>query len=56
MRRERDWTQEDLCERTGIGREHISRLENGRKEAGLQVIGTLAKAFNIEVSELMRGV
>lgn len=56
LRDESGWTQEELCSRTGIGREHISRLENGQKEAGLVVIESLASAFRISVEELMSGV
>lgn len=50
------WSQDQLSERTGIGRDHISRLENGKKEAGIAIVETLANAFRITVGEFMKGL
>jgi transcriptional regulator with XRE-family HTH domain len=41
---------------SGLGRSHISELENGRREAGLRAIEMLAVSFGISVSELMKGI
>jgi transcriptional regulator with XRE-family HTH domain len=56
LRLEREWSQEDLADKAGIGRVFISQLENGHKEACLGIIETLADSFSISISELMRQV
>jgi transcriptional regulator with XRE-family HTH domain len=56
LRDDRGWSQEYLAEISGIGRVHISQLENGRREAGLRVLEMLAGAFKITASEFLRGV
>jgi transcriptional regulator with XRE-family HTH domain len=53
LRTERGLTQEQLCERTGLSREHISYIENGHREACLVNIGKLAEGFGLSVSDLM---
>jgi transcriptional regulator with XRE-family HTH domain len=37
-----------------IGRVHVSELENGRREAGLRVLETLAGSFDMTISELLK--
>lgn len=56
LRTERLLRQEDVEELVGLSREHLSNLENGRREACLENIGKLAKAFNVTISDLMKGV
>jgi transcriptional regulator with XRE-family HTH domain len=56
LRKQRGWTQEDLAEMSGVGREHISRIENGLREACLETIVQFAKAFKISVSDLTKGL
>ena len=56
LRKARAWSQEKLCEVTGIGVQHISMIENGHKEAGLIVIGKMASAFNVSLSDLLKDV
>jgi DNA-binding XRE family transcriptional regulator len=56
LRSERGLTQEALGGLSGLSREHISYLENGKREACIENIGRLAKAFKITVSELMKDV
>lgn len=53
---DRGWSQLYLAEVSGLGRSHISELENGRREAGLRALEMLAVSFEISVSEFMRGV
>ena len=50
----RGWNQPYLAEISGIGRVHISELENGRREAGLRILEMLAVSFGISLSELLR--
>jgi len=54
LRRDRGWNQPYLAEISGIGRVHISELENGRREAGLRILEMLAVSFGISLSELLR--
>jgi len=56
LREGRGWSQAYLAEVSGIGRTHLSQLENGRREAGLRIIETLAICFDLNASELLRGV
>lgn len=56
LRHEKGWTQIDLAEISGIGRVHISELENGKREAGLMTLEMLAISFGMSVSELLTDV
>jgi transcriptional regulator with XRE-family HTH domain len=56
LRDARGWSQVYLAEISGIGRTHVSQLENGRREAGLRVIETLAITLDLTPSELLKGV
>ncbi|MFB7140023.1 helix-turn-helix domain-containing protein [Gottfriedia sp. NPDC056225] len=49
-RKKLGWTQEKLCE--GIcSVSHLSKIENGTKEAGIETIGLLLKKMQVEVDE-----
>lgn len=56
LRADHEMTQEDLADRSGIGRVFISQLENGHKDACLGVIEALAGTFKITLSELFKDV
>jgi transcriptional regulator with XRE-family HTH domain len=56
LRTKRGWTQAYLAAVSGLGRTHISQLENGRREAGLRALEMLADSFEVSVSELLKGV
>jgi transcriptional regulator with XRE-family HTH domain len=56
LRTKRGWSQVYLAELSGIGRVHISELENGRREAGLRTLEALAGSFEITIAQLMRGI
>jgi transcriptional regulator with XRE-family HTH domain len=56
LRLERDWTQEDLSDKAGVGRVFISQIENGHKDVCLGVIETLADSFEVSISELFRNL
>lgn len=53
LRKSRDWNQYDLAVHSGISREHISYLENGRKEAGLRALKDLADSFDMSLAQLL---
>ncbi len=56
LRSKRGWTQQQLADLTGIGRVHVSELENGKREAGLKMLERLATSFEITVSELLEKI
>lgn len=43
----------ELSERANIPRTTISKIINGKRNASTKTIGLLAKAFNVEVTELI---
>ncbi len=57
MRKERSLTQDDLAERSGIGRFVIANIESGRK-ADLSVgqLAALASALGVNASDIDRRV
>jgi transcriptional regulator with XRE-family HTH domain len=53
FRKERGLSQEDLAFESGYHRTYISLLERGKKSPSLKTIFQLAKALNIEPSEII---
>jgi transcriptional regulator with XRE-family HTH domain len=56
LREKRGWTQQQLADITGVGRVHVSELENGKREAGLRMLEKLATSFENTVSDLLKGI
>ena len=56
LRQARDWSQQLLADHAQIERAHLSRLEDGRREAGLRVLERIAVALEVDVVELLRRV
>jgi transcriptional regulator with XRE-family HTH domain len=56
LRSKRGWTQQQLADMTGIGRVHVSELENGKREAGLRMLEKLAATFEMTVSEILKEI
>jgi len=56
LRTERGWRQIDLAEEAGIHENFVSDLEQGKKEACLRTIQTIANAFDLTVAELLKPV
>lgn len=56
LRTERGWRQIDLAEESGLHENFVSDLEQGRKEACLRTLQTLAKAFGMPVADLLRDI
>ena len=54
LRTDRGWNHAYLAEISGIGRVHISELENGRREADLRILEMLATSFQITLAELLK--
>lgn len=56
VRKKRGWRQIDLAAHSGIGKNHISELERGSREAGLRALQSIAIALDLELSDLLRGI
>jgi transcriptional regulator with XRE-family HTH domain len=56
LRKERGWRQIDLAEQAGIHEVHISDLERGAREVGLRHLAALAAAFDLSLSEFLKGI
>ena len=56
LREKRGWTQQQLADVTGIGRVHVSELENGKRESGLRMLEKLAASFETTVADLLKGI
>jgi transcriptional regulator with XRE-family HTH domain len=56
LRMKREWTQVDLATAAGMGQGFVSRIEAGTVEPCLGVLDALATAFDMTVSELLKGI
>jgi transcriptional regulator with XRE-family HTH domain len=54
MRREKGWTQLMLADHAELAREHLSELENGRKEIGIKTLERIASALEVRLSQLFQ--
>lgn len=54
IRRERGWTQLYLAVAAGMSKTYLCDLENGRKEACLGSLQTLADTFEMSLGEFFR--
>ena len=53
LRELKEWTQEDLAERSGITATNISLLESGKIDIGKKRAEQLAKAFKVHPAIIM---
>ena len=56
LRTSRGITQEVLSGQAGITRVNLSRIENGKAEAGLTTLADLAHGLGIKLSDLLMGI
>ncbi|WP_114498654.1 helix-turn-helix domain-containing protein [Fontibacillus phaseoli] len=54
IRKNRGYTQDELCLFSNVDRSFISELENGIKAATFPIIVSLTKALNISISDFMK--
>lgn len=54
LRKQRNWTQEQLAAKSGRSLDAISNIERGVNKPSLKTIGSLAKGFDISVAELFQ--
>ena len=56
LRLAKGWRQIDLAQHSGIREVHLSYLERGLREVGLNTLVAIAKGLNITLSELLRDI
>lgn len=55
LRQEREITQEELADRTGLSSRYVGSIERARVSASISVLEKLAFALEIEPCDLIRG-
>ena len=54
LREERGWNQSYLAEVAGVGRAHLSQIENGAVAARIDTLEVLSKSLGINLSVLFK--
>lgn len=55
LRQEREITQEELADRTGLSSRYVGSIERARVSVSITVLGKLARAVDTDPCELIRG-
>ena len=53
LRQEKNWTQENLAEKTGLHRTYIGSIERNERNVSILNIERIAEAFGLTASELL---
>lgn len=53
LRRERGWSQQELADRAGVSKMHVSGLERGKRELSLSMMRRLAEALSVSPAALL---
>jgi transcriptional regulator with XRE-family HTH domain len=56
LRKAKGWRQIDLAQHSGVHEVHISDLERGSREVGLKTLAALAKALDVKLEVLFKGL
>lgn len=56
LREKGGWSQEHFAYEKEFGRAFMSAVENGKKDVRFSTLCKLARAFNITLSELVKGI
>jgi transcriptional regulator with XRE-family HTH domain len=56
LRKAHDLSQEAFAARCGLDRTYISGIERGRRNVSLRNIAVIAKALDMSISDLMKGL
>lgn len=49
-------SMQDISDRTGLAKSHLSNVERGKTEPGIGVVVTLARLFGVSVGEMLADV
>ena len=52
LRLSRDWTLQELAEKSGLSKTFISRLETGDRQASIAAVLTLARIFGVSLASM----
>lgn len=53
LRKEHEWTQEELADRIGVSRGALGNYEREKREPGIDLLIKLADTFNVSIDELV---
>lgn len=56
LRKQNNWSQEDLALESNVNKNYICDLECGRRNPSLEILERIADAFHITLEELFKGV
>jgi len=56
LRKKRGWTQEQLAAVAGRHWTYIGGIERGERNITVEVVGDIARALDVNVEELFRGI
>lgn len=56
LRTEKDWSQEELADQTGLHRTYISGIERGVRNPTVTIIAKMAEKLGVEPSEILSKV
>lgn len=54
IRREKDLSQEEVAHRADIHQTYLSGVETGKRNPSILVVGRIAKALGVDVSEIFK--
>lgn len=54
LRLDKEWSQEELAEKTGFHRTYIGMIERGERNLSLKNIEIFANIFGLSISELLK--
>jgi transcriptional regulator with XRE-family HTH domain len=54
LRKDKNWSQEELADETGLHRTYIGMIERGERNPSLININVFAETFGISISELLK--
>ncbi len=55
IRKERDWSQEELAFESGLHRTYISGIERGARNPTILILARLAETMRVTIDELVKG-
>jgi len=53
MRQAESWSQSELAEKLGVTRVYLSQIENGRKQASIELLRKVARTFGVPLALLV---
>ncbi len=53
LRKQKGWSQQDLCDQIGVHIAHLSRLENGKSQPSVELLRKIAQAFGVTMDYLV---